>query len=104
MVSKVWDWNSTSGKLSCKSNFFLFSCGNSTTVTYRVLRGDYGLHNRQTTSAIRKIVNKFEETELVTNIERPVHHRFALFSENIAIASESVAETRMCRLLVVFRN
>ena len=29
---------------------------------------------------------------MVTNIERPVHYRFALSAENIAIVSESVAE------------
>ena len=29
---------------------------------------------------------------MVTNIERPVHHRFARYAENIAIVSESVAE------------
>ena len=30
----------------------------------------------------------------VTNIERPVHHRFARSAKNIAIVSESVAEGR----------
>ena len=25
VVSKVWDWNSTSGKLTCDTKFFLFS-------------------------------------------------------------------------------
>ena len=29
---------------------------------------------------------------MFTNIERPVHHRFARYAENIAIVSESVAE------------
>ena len=29
---------------------------------------------------------------MVTNIERPVYHRFARSAENIAIVSESVAE------------
>ena len=38
------------------------------TATYRVLRGDYGLHNRPTTQAIGQIVKKFEETGVVTNI------------------------------------
>ena len=37
-------------------------------------------------------MKKFEETGVVTNIERPVHHRFARSAENIAIVSESVAE------------
>ena len=31
----------------------------SVTVTYRALRGDYGLHNHSTTQAIGKIVKKF---------------------------------------------
>ena len=44
------------------------------------------------TQAIGKIVKKLEETEVVTNIERPEHHRFSRSAENIAIASESVAE------------
>ena len=29
---------------------------------------------------------------MVTNIERPVHYRFARSAENIAVVSESVAE------------
>ena len=37
-------------------------------------------------------MKKFEETVVVTNIERPVHHRFARSTETIAIVSESVAE------------
>ena len=57
---------------------------------YHTLRGDYGLHNRPTTQAIGKIVKKFEITRVVANIERPVHHRFACFPENIAIVSEYV--------------
>ena len=32
--------------------------GESTTATYRTLRGDYGSHNRSTTEAIVKIVKK----------------------------------------------
>ena len=37
-------------------------------------------------------MKKFEETGTVTNIERPVYHRFALSAENIAIVSECVVE------------
>ena len=33
--------------------------GDSATVTYRDLRGDYGLHNRRNTQAIGKIEKKF---------------------------------------------
>ena len=62
------------------------------TVTYRTLRGDYGLHNRSTMQTIGKIVKKFEETGEVTNIERPVHHRSACSTENMAIEGESVAK------------
>ena len=58
----------------------------STTATY------YGFHNRPTTQAIGKIVKKFKETGMVTNIERPVHHRSGRSAENIAIVSKSVAE------------
>ena len=54
---------------------------------YRALRGDYGLHNHPITQAIGKIVKKFEETVVVTNIERPVHHRVARSAENTAIVS-----------------
>ena len=50
------------------------------------------LYNRPNTQAIGKIVQNFEETEVVTNIERPVHHRFAHSSANTLIVSESVAE------------
>ena len=53
---------------------------------------DYGLHNRPTKQAIGKIVKKFKEIGVVTNIERPVHYSLARFAENIAIVSESVAE------------
>ena len=60
----------------------------SATATYRALRGDYDLHNRPTTQAIGKIV----KTKVVTNIERPVHHRFACFAKNIAIVCESITE------------
>ena len=56
------------------------------------LRRDYNLHNRPNTQAIGKIAMKFEETGVAANIKRPVHHRFALFTKNIAIVSESVAE------------
>ena len=52
------------------------------------------MHNRPTTQAIGKIVKKFKETGAFTNIERPVHHRFARPTENIVIVSESVGEDR----------
>ena len=46
-----------------------------------------------TTQAIGKIVQKFEETGVIINIERPVHHHcFACSAKNSAIVSESVAE------------
>ena len=54
------------------------------------LRGDYGLHNRPITD--ENIVNKFEDTGVVTNIERPVHHRLARSAENIIIVSENKHE------------
>ena len=117
MVSKVRDCNSTSVKLSCESNIFLLSWkyeidenwslnyhtthkkyityykhGDSATVTYCAFGGDYDLYNRSTRQAVGKIVKKFAETGLITNIERPVHHRFARSAENIAIVSESLAE------------
>ena len=66
--------------------------GDSAIATYRALRRDYYLHNRSTRQSIGKIVKIFEETGAYTNIERPVHHRFALSAENIAIKSESVTE------------
>ena len=37
-------------------------------------------------------MKKFEETGVVTNNERPVHHHFARSAENIAMVSESLAE------------
>ena len=69
-----------------------YNNGDCSTSTYRALRVDFGLHNRPTTQTIGIIVKKFDETEVITNIERPVHHRFARSDENIAIASENVAE------------
>ena len=60
--------------------------------SYHALRGDYGLYNGPTKQAIVKIIKKFEESEVVTNIERVVHHRFAHSAKNIAIFSEGVAE------------
>ena len=59
-------------------------------ITFRSLRGDYGCF-RPTTQAIGKIGEKFKETGVITNIERPVHQRFARTAENIAIVRESVA-------------
>ena len=53
--------------------------GDSATATYR------GLHNHPTTQTICKIVDKFDETGVVTTIERRVHHRFACSAENIVI-------------------
>ena len=64
----------------------------SATATYRALKGDYGFHKQPTTQAIGNLVQKFEETGVLTNIERPVHHRFVHSAENTAIVSESVAE------------
>ena len=66
--------------------------GDSATLTYRALRGDFGLYNRPTTQAIGKILKKFEKTGDVTNIERSVHHCFVRSAENIAVVSESVAQ------------
>ena len=40
-------------------------------IMYRALSRDYGLHNQPTMQAIGKIIKKFEETGVVTNIERP---------------------------------
>ena len=36
-------------------------------------------------------MKKFEETGVITNIERPVNNRFARSAENMAIISESIA-------------
>ena len=60
--------------------------------SYQKKRGDYDLCNRPTTQAMSKIVKRFEETGVVTNIERNVHYRFASSAENIGIVSESFAE------------
>lgn len=56
------------------------------------LSGGYSACNRLTTQEIGKIFKKFEETESVADIERPVYHRFVRVTPNIAIVSESVAE------------
>ena len=53
--------------------------GNSATSTYRALRGEYGLHNRPITRTIGKIMKKFEENRMVTNIERPCASSFSSF-------------------------
>ena len=37
-------------------------------------------------------MRKFDKTGVVTNIGRPVHHRFARSTDNIAFISESFAE------------
>ena len=34
--------------------------------------------------AISKLMKKFEETGVVTNIKKPVHYRFARFAESVA--------------------
>ena len=47
-------------------------------------------------------MNRFEETGVDTNIERPVHHRFARSAENIAIVSKSIAEDPNCDVFSSF--
>ena len=42
--------------------------------------------------AILSIMKKFEETGVVTNVERPVQHRFAHSAENISVINEYVNE------------
>ena len=74
---------------------------NGDSATYRALRGDCGSHNRPTTRGIGKIVKKFDETGVVTNIERSVHHHCACSAEIIAIISENITEDQnvsMCNL------
>ena len=46
----------------------------------------------QLRNLLDKIVKKFKETWVVTNIERPVLYRFVHSAKNKAIVSESVAE------------
>ena len=58
--------------------------GDSATAMYHALREDCDLHNCPTTQAIGKILKKFKETGVFTNIDRPVQYRFARFVENIA--------------------
>ena len=65
--------------------------------------GDSGLH-RPTMQAIGTIVKKFEETAVVTNIERPVINRFARSAVNIAIVSESVAEDPNMSIPLIFQE
>lgn len=67
---------------------------NSVVTVFRNLRADYGRNNRPTERTIRNVVNKFEETGSVCDIVRPVHHRNARSTENIAAVRESVAEER----------
>ena len=43
-------------------------------------------------------MKKFEETGVVTNIERPLHRGFARAAKNIFIVSESVAKLRLLLL------
>ena len=69
---------------------------NGDVATHRFLRGDFGLHNHPTMPAIGKIMNKFEETVVVTNIETPVHNRFSYFAKNSAIKSESACRKPEC--------
>ena len=78
--------------LTIKQGIKTYKNGESITATYRALSGDYGLDNRLNRQAIGKIVKKFEEIGVVTNIEMPVYHRFARSSENIAIVSANVGE------------
>ena len=42
--------------------------------------------------AIGKIVRNFEDTGVITNIERSVHHCFTCSTENMALISETIAE------------
>ena len=89
MVSKVWHWNSTSVKISCECTFF---------ISFETLP----LTKLVCLAIIQrmKIIKPYYK-----NMERPVHHRFARFAENIAILSEIVVEdpnmslSRFCKEL-----
>ena len=72
-----------------------YRSGDSATATYRALKVDYALHKRPTTQAIGKIMKKFKEPIVVTNIERPVRHRFARFAENISVVTTVTANSSM---------
>ena len=70
----------------------------SAPATYCALRGDYSSKNRRTTQATCEIGKKFEETGVVTNMERLVYYRFTRSAKNIAIVC------RMCHVLFILRN
>lgn len=60
--------------------------------TFRVLRGDYGRHNRPTAPIIDKILKKFEETGSVKDLARPAHRRNVRTTVNISSNRESVVD------------
>ena len=70
--------------------------GDSATAMYRALREGYG----PTTQAIGRIVKKFEETGVVTNIEIIV----SLVPLKLSLLQvKMLPKTQMCRFLVVLR-
>jgi hypothetical protein len=61
--------------------------------TVRKIRGIFGRRNAPNQSTVQRIIQKFEETDSVTNSNLPVRHRTGRSLENIFAVTESVAES-----------
>lgn len=69
-----------------------FKSGENFTNTIRALRNDFGNHNRPSRAAIKKLIDKFNVTGSVLDVQRPVRPRSARSVANIDATSASVRE------------
>ena len=66
--------------------------GRSFVNTFRALRENFGVHNRPSVLAIRRIVEKFETNFTLHDVKIPVRRRNARTVESIAAVRASVTE------------
>jgi len=73
---------------------FYYQNNRSAIATFRALLPFYGRNNRPPVLAIRRIVENFERTFSLHNVQVPIRQRTSRSIENIAAVEASVAEDR----------
>lgn len=58
--------------------------------TFRALCSTFGLHSRPSERAIHRLINEFESTGSVADLNKPTRQRRARSTENIAAEAQSV--------------
>ena len=67
-----------------------FRSGENLTNTIRALRNDFGNHKRPSRATVKKLVEKFNRTGSVLDVQRPVRPRSGRSLTNITTVSASV--------------